>query len=180
MGVDIYYDEGDAPNGMEPVGTLYYNASDDQLYTIGNTNDVLAIGERGSWAAKGGPTAFVSGGVSTWANVNQRGTMFDTSRTDGITILKTGEYRVVYYQRSNSGTTSVYGYVTINGSRSQAENNINGIFYHDHAGCDYCSVFSSYIGLLNAGDWVSGGGSAAGELVYSSADYSGNLTVTRL
>ncbi len=176
----IDYNEGDVPSGMEPVGTLYYNNVDDKLYTIGNNNEVLVIGERGSWAAKGGPTSYVSPGVTEWNNVNQSGSMFDTTRTDGITILKTGQYRVVYYQRSDSGTSSVYGYVTINGSRSQAEDNLNGIFYHDHASCSSCSVFSSYIGLLNAGDWVSGGASASGELTYGTSDWAGNLTVTRL
>ncbi len=178
--IKVDYNEGDIPNGMETPGQLYYNQADDKLYTIGAFNDVLAVGERGSWAAKGGPTSYVSGGVSVWNNVNQSGSMFDTSRTDGITILRTGQYRVVYYQRSASDVTSVYGYVTINGSRSQAEDNLNGIFYHDHASCSSCSVFSSYIGLLNAGDWVSGGANTSGELMYGASDWAGNLTVTRL
>lgn len=176
----VHYDKGDKPTEfqIEP-GELEYNATDDILYVRGNHNDILRINERGSWMALGAPSAYVSGGVSAWSKGKSSGSMFK-QLPNGIEILVTGQYRLVYYQRSNLAATSVYGYVTINGSRSQAENNPNGVFYHDHAFEVSTSVFSSYIGLLNAGDWVSGGADVDAELVYGTADWAGNLTVTRL
>ncbi len=171
---------GDKPNPLlMDTGELVYNQPDDILYTIDKNQELAIINERGSWMALGGPTAYVSSSVSAWGNCNSNGGMFK-QLPNGIEILVTGQYRIVYYQRSALNDTSVYGTVSINGLRSNAETNPNGIFYHDHAYQSSTSVFSSYIGLLKAGDWVSGGASAAAQLMYGTQDYIGNLTITRL
>ncbi len=41
--IDVDYNEGDAPTGMETPGQLFYNNADDKLYTVGAFNDVLQI-----------------------------------------------------------------------------------------------------------------------------------------
>ena len=120
-----------------------------EIIKIIDWGEITPIGE---WCAKYGPIEWVVKNVNNWAGGKGEGESFNwISSADRINILKDGMYEVTYRQRSDGSVTNPYGTVSINGLRSNAENQVNGVFYHDHASIIHTSTVSTDVGLLKKG-----------------------------
>lgn len=136
------------------------------------------------WAAKGGPTAYVSDCVVSWAKAIDSGHSLDASfSANGIKINETGVYMVDGRIRGEIDGT--YASLSINGLRTTIENRAAGMFDHDHAGVATAApgfTLSRYIGPLNAGELVGMGPPSARstQMSYGSDTFRGTLIIRRI
>ena len=132
---------------------------------------------RAQWGGKSGPTSLLSTFRNVWANQAGSGTYLDwTTYNYGILVNTTANYEVWLSQRMSASADNYLG-ISLNGDRTTIENRTTGLWSHDHEGYANAWCNSYYIGRLNSGEIISGGGTSSTNFTYASAGYAGFLTV---
>jgi hypothetical protein len=132
---------------------------------------------RGQWAGKAGPTSLLSTYRNVWSQQNGSGTYLNwTTYNYGILVNTTANYEVWLAQRMSASADNFLG-VSLNGDRTALENRTTGLWSHDHEAYAQAWCNSYYIGRLNSGEIISGGGVSATNFTYNALGYAGFLTV---
>jgi microcystin-dependent protein len=139
----------------------------------------------GEWAAKAGPSSWVSTYRATFAIGRDTGGTVDAhTNASAIIIGMTGQYEVVAMQRGNGvGVPNGYIGLGLNGSRTDLQGRTTGVWYHDHSAANNQYTTSRYIGLLNAGELITCGApdaTTAGYLSHDASSHTGGITVRRI
>lgn len=128
-----------------------------------------------NFAAKEGPSSWISAYKSNWTLGFGRGDYLDATQYGfAIYVRRTAIYECWTAQRS-TGADNYVG-LGIDGDRTAIENRSTGIWAHDHEGRNNSFTTSYYIGVLNAGELLTAGGVSSGSLLFGSGGTAGFLS----
>lgn len=131
------------------------------------------------WAAKSGPTSLVSAYRNAWTNSYGSNKSITHNETNSsFRINAEGYYEISLSQRTSGSN----GYVclALNGSRSDLENRVEGIWTHSDSAVSGSFTYSHYIGFLFANEIITGGGLSTTGLSYGANGYIGSFKIVRI
>jgi hypothetical protein len=132
---------------------------------------------RAQWGGKSGPTSLLSTFRNVWNNQAGSGTYLDwTTYNYGVLVNTTANYEVWLSQRMSASADNYLG-ISLNGDRTTIETRTTGLWSQDHEGYGNAWCNSYYIGRLNSGEIISGGGVSSTNFTYATSGYAGFLTV---
>jgi hypothetical protein len=160
--------------GFTPSGNLSSSTIQEALQELDTeklvTND---------WAAKAGPSSWSSAYKNIWAQqVGSGKSINHTAYNYGLLINQTGYYEVHAGQRSAGGDCLIG--IGVDGNRTTLDTRTTGIWSHDHSLSSQQWTHSYYLGLLNANEIITAGGAGSTNLSFSSAGFTGFLTIKRI
>jgi len=141
-------------------------------------------GSNGNFAALEGPHSLYDTFKNNWHTYFNKSTdLFEIigegeDSYTGIKILKKGVYRCEVVQRGKENKN--YCIVSMDGDRDALENNINGIWGHDHSQDNNNWSKSLYVGELNVNDIISGGYINSDDGTFNDSGHGGMLIVTKI
>lgn len=164
-----------------PMYWVWCRSTDTQVRIRRAVSKDRAFGESpaAEWATKTSPESFLSPYKNNWnLGYDSGGSINSTSYTDGILIGEDGIYEAVAKQRSNGSQSIGASYIglAINGDRAILADRAGGAWFHDHAGFQYDSSESRYLGPLMRGEKVTAGPPVASQstgFFYGSTFYGG-------
>jgi hypothetical protein len=132
-----------------------------------------------TWAAKSGPSAWISQYKNSWARFEGNGGSLDAGTDpNGILVLANGTYEIHAHQRGASA--SDYIGIGIGGSRDALELRAGGVWTHDHSPGGNGFANSYYMGPLVVGELITAGGPVAGGNIFGGSTTAGALYVRRI
>lgn len=146
-------------------------------------NSVIEFDKNQAFAFKSGPLAFISAYIHSWNyGYSSNNDLYDTTPTNGITVLESGMYEIEAAQRANS-TGDTYVGLALNGDRAALENQAGALYVHDHTDTLNSYTICKYVGFIPSGSLVTLGAVDAtrgSRLFFGSDEYLGYIKIKRI